>query len=115
MKCCFFHVFCVYQCESMEFGSTANDTSLRNRLRRLATIAQLQCTELDRARLNVLVETKNSVHNPHKKRDNTFSFGRTRFIQEARPQSTIFLGGGPAGLLGGKYLYICVFYKPFLF
>jgi hypothetical protein len=86
----------------MEFGSATNDKSLRNRLRRLATLSQIHCYELDKARLNVLTEAKNSVNNPNKKRD--FSFGRSRFILESRPQNAIFLGGGPTGLLGGECL-----------
>jgi hypothetical protein len=86
----------------MEFGSTSNDGSLRNRLRRLATLAQLHCPELDKARLNVLAETKNSVNNPMKRRRADFSFGKSRVIIETRPQNTMFVGGGPTGLLGGK-------------
>lgn len=75
----------------MEFGSAFNDKSLRNRLSRLATLAQIHSYELDKARLNVLTETKNSVNNPNKKRD--FSFAKSRCILEARPQNAIFLGG----------------------
>jgi hypothetical protein len=75
----------------MEFGSVSNDKSLRNRLRRLATLSQIHSYELDKARLNVLTETKNSVNNPNKRRD--FSFGRSRCILEAKPQNVIFLGG----------------------
>ena len=38
----------------MEFGSTASNTSLRTRLRRLVTLSQVHCGELDKARRNVL-------------------------------------------------------------
>lgn len=85
----------------MEFGSSTSDTSLRNRLRRLATVATIQCSELDKARLNVLKETMDSVNNPKKKKLD-YSFGKSRIILEAKPQNVIFLGGGPSGLLGGK-------------
>ena len=97
----------------MEFGSTTDESSLRNRLRRLAIVGQIHCYELDRARRSVLAETKSSVHNPRKKRQGQedFSFGKSRFIYETKPQNVLFLGGGPSGLLGGKKIQ--VFYNYF--
>jgi len=67
----------------MEFGGAPMESSLRARLRRLATIAQLQCSELDKARLNTLTETKKS----------------TKAHAHCKPQNVIVVGGGPTGLL----------------
>jgi hypothetical protein len=42
----------------MEFGSPRNKRSLRTMLRRLAVLSQAHCSELDKARLNILSEVK---------------------------------------------------------
>ena len=79
----------------MEFGSTSSSNSLRTRLRRLLTVAQVHCYELDKARLNVLQEIKGSVH-----RTRTFpKFGVTRLVPECKPQNLTVFGGGTPGLL----------------
>lgn len=65
----------------MEFGKPDSESSLRTRLRRLLSLVQLQCSEMDKARHNVLSEIKK-----HRGRD-------------CAPQSTVVLGGGPTGLL----------------
>ena len=68
----------------MEFGSVTSSSSMRTRLRRLASVAQMQCSELDKARLTVLTEIKNSVREK---------------VNGCPPQSVNVIGGGPTGLL----------------
>jgi hypothetical protein len=76
----------------MEFGSPRNKSSLRTMLRRLVVLSQVQCSELDKARLNVLAEVKAaaSVQNSR-----TYASRHGSCL----PQSAIILGGGPTGML----------------
>jgi hypothetical protein len=76
----------------MEFGSPRNKRSLRTMLRRLAVLSQVHCSELDKARLNVLAEVKTaaSVHS---------SRAYASRHSSCLPQSVIILGGGPTGML----------------
>jgi hypothetical protein len=67
----------------MEFGEPTSEFSLRTRLRRLALVGQLQCPELDKARLNTLAEMKKTA----------------RPRPDRKPQNVIVVGGGPTGLL----------------
>jgi hypothetical protein len=61
-------------------------------LRRLAVLSQIHCSELDKARLNVLAEVKTaaSVQN---------SRAYASRHSSCLPQSAIILGGGPTGML----------------
>jgi len=79
----------------MEFGSTDRTTSLRSRLRRLIVLAQVHCSALDQARLNVLGEIKSSVERMRK----STKFAASRLVAECKPQNVTVLGGGPTGLL----------------
>jgi hypothetical protein len=76
----------------MEFGSPRNKSSLRTLLRRLVVLSQVQCSELDKARMNVLAEVKAAA-----------SLQNTRTYVSRHgsclPQSAIILGGGPTGML----------------
>jgi hypothetical protein len=76
----------------MEFGSPRNKRSLRTMLRRLAVLSQVHCSELDKARLNVLAEVQSaaSVQNSR-----TYASRHKSCL----PQSAIILGGGPTGML----------------
>jgi hypothetical protein len=76
----------------MEFGSPRNKRSLRTMLRQLAVLSQVHCSELDKARLNVLAEVKTAASVQYNR---TFS---SRHIS-CLPQSAIILGGGPTGML----------------
>jgi hypothetical protein len=78
----------------MEFGPGSSKKSLRTMLRRLAVLSQVHCSELDKARLNVLAEVKNAGSGKGKE-------GRsfTSRHSSCLPQSVIILGGGPAGML----------------
>ena len=83
----------------MEFGSSENSLSLRTRLTRLVTVSQMFCYELDRARLNVLTEVKNSVLKVRK----SAKFEKSRLIATCKPQNVTVLGGGPTGLLSALH------------
>jgi hypothetical protein len=74
----------------MEFGSTTSSNSLRTRLRRLLTVAQIHCSELDKARLNVLSEMKSSVQRMRK----SAKFAASRLVPECKPQNLTVFGGG---------------------
>jgi hypothetical protein len=74
----------------MEFGSTSRSNSLRTRLRRLLTVAQVHCYELDKARLNVLQEIKGSVQRMR----TTSKFAASRLVPECKPQNLTVFGGG---------------------
>lgn len=81
----------------MEFGSTSSSTSIRTRLRRLVTIAQLQCPALDLARSNVLSEVKSSVQQMR---------SSPNFRPTCTPQNVTVFGGGelwPAQILCSTY------------
>jgi len=79
----------------MEFGSTDKNTSLRSRLRRLVVLAQVHCSALDQARLNVLSEISTSVEETRR----SAKFAASRLIPHCKPQNVTVLGGGPTGLL----------------
>jgi len=70
----------------MEFGNRGDRDSLRCRLRRLAVVSQIHCSELDKARVNVLVGVMQS-----------YSGGNPK----CPPQNVTIIGGGPTGLLCG--------------
>jgi hypothetical protein len=72
-----------------------NNHSLRTRLRHLMIVSQLHCSELDKARLNVLVEVKNSASKQARGKAHRASMRHP----SCRPQSVIILGGGPTGML----------------
>jgi hypothetical protein len=72
----------------MEFGSPSSSSSLRTRLRRLATLAQVQCSELDKARLNSLTEIRNSVNKSRKSK-----LAASRFGSQCPPQNVTVVGG----------------------
>jgi hypothetical protein len=74
----------------MEFGSTSSSNSLRTRLRRLLIVAQIHCSELDKARLNVLSEMKSSVQRMRK----APKFAASRLVPECKPQNLTVFGGG---------------------
>jgi hypothetical protein len=74
-----------YNC-FMEFGSSMEPNSLRTRLRRLVTLSQMSCSELDKARINLLSEISNSVKSKAQSR-----FGVARRV--CPPQNVIVLGG----------------------
>jgi hypothetical protein len=76
----------------MEFGSPRNKSSLRTLLRRLVVLSQVQCSELDKARMNVLAEVKAAA---------SLQNTRTYISRHGSclPQSAIVLGGGPTGML----------------
>jgi hypothetical protein len=76
----------------MEFGSPKNKSSLRTMLRRLVVLSQVHCSELDKARLNVLAEVKTAA---------SLQNSRTYASRHGSclPQSAIILGGGPTGML----------------
>jgi hypothetical protein len=78
----------------MEFGDATNKKSLRSMLRRLAVLSQVHCSELDKARLNVLAEVKNAASGKGKE-SRSFVSRHSSCL----PQSVIILGGGPAGML----------------
>jgi hypothetical protein len=78
----------------MEFGPASSKKSLRTMLRRLAVLSQVHCSELDKARLNVLAEVKNAGSGKGKER-RSFASRHSSCL----PQSVIILGGGPAGML----------------
>jgi hypothetical protein len=61
-------------------------------LRRLAVLSQIHCSELDKARLNVLAEVKTAA---------SVQSSRAYASRHSSclPQSTIILGGGPTGML----------------
>jgi hypothetical protein len=75
----------------MEFGCTTRSNSLRIRLRRLLTVAQIHCSELDKARLNVLSETKSSVQ---RMRKSSAKRSDSRLLPECKPQNLTVFGGG---------------------
>jgi hypothetical protein len=79
----------------MEFGNADNPDSLRTRLRRLAVVSQIFCSELDRARLNVLAEVKSSITRSKR----SAKYAASRLIANCRPQNVTVFGGGPAGLM----------------
>jgi hypothetical protein len=78
----------------MEFGAASNKKSLRTMLRRLAVLSQVHCSELDKARLNVLEEVKNAASSKGKE-SRSFASRHSSCL----PQSVIILGGGPTGML----------------
>jgi hypothetical protein len=76
----------------MEFGSPLNKSSLRTMLRRLVVLSQVHCSELDKARLNVLAEVKTAANAQNSR---TYASRHSSCL----PQSAIILGGGPTGML----------------
>lgn len=65
----------------MEFGRPSSPTSLRSQLRRLITVSQIACQELDNARLNSLTEIRTSVSK------------RRKTSTTVEPQNVVVIGG----------------------
>jgi hypothetical protein len=79
----------------MEFGSADKPESLRTRMRRLAVVSQIFCSELDRARLNVLQEVKTSIHRSKR----SAKYAASRLVANCRPQNVTVFGGGTSLLV----------------
>jgi hypothetical protein len=79
----------------MEFGSADKPESLRTRMRRLAVVSQIFCSELDRARLNVLQEVKTSIHRSKR----SAKYAESRLVANCRPQNVTVFGGGTSLLV----------------
>jgi hypothetical protein len=77
----------------MEFGYAYTGNSLRNSLRRLATVSQIHCSEIDKARLNTLAEMRHSIDLIRESELATNGF------LVCKPQDMIIIGKSPTGLL----------------